>query len=252
MMKIIPIQTEILKDQPMAKIIKQIKTKNIPLETGDVLVVTSKIVSLDEERLVKLADIKATNEAKKLANEYDFSPEYCQVIIDEADEILGGVKKAILTTINNILVANAGADTSNVPCGYAVIWPNNPAQSAERIRKLIKKEFGADTGVIISDSHCLPLRRGTIGIALAVAGFQPLTDDRGRLDLFDKKLKITYHNLADDLSSTANLVMGEYNQRIPAVIIKNAPIKLSNKPPQTLTDQLKISKREDLFNKLYD
>lgn len=250
-MKIIAIQTAILKNKPLAKIISQIKTKNIPLANGDVLVVTSKVVSLDENRLVKLADVKASDEANQLAKIYDFSPEYSQVIIDEADEILEGVKRAILTIKSNILIANAGADTSNVPPGYAVIWPKNPVESAQRIKNLVKKEFGFDVGVIITDSHCLPLRRGTIGIALAVAGFEPLTDDRGRLDLFDKKLKITYHNLADDLSSAANLVMGEYNQRIPAVIIKNAPIMLSQKSAQTLTNQLKISKREDLFNKLY-
>lgn len=251
MMKIIPIKTAILRQEPLAKIIQQIKIKNIPMENGDVLVVTSKIVSLNDDRLIKLTDVKTTNEAEKLAKIYDFSPQYSQIILDESDKILGGVKRAILTIKDNILIANAGVDTSNVPSGYAVIWPKNPANSAERIRNLIQKEFGVDIGVIISDSHCLPLRRGTIGVALAVAGFKPLTDDRGRRDLFDKRLKITYHNLADDLASAANLVMGEYNQRIPAVIIKDAPIKLSHKSAQILTSQLKINQKEDLFNKLY-
>ncbi len=250
-MNTIPLKTPRLTKKPIKFILDKIKSENIPIKNGDVFVFTSKIVSYDENQLIKLTNVKCIDRAKKLSKKYDLDPHFTQLIIDESDEIIGGCKKAILTLKNGILIANAGADLSNVPKRYASIWPKSPALSADRIKKLIYKKFGKKVGIIISDSHCLPSRHGTTGMAIAIAGFKGIISEIGESDLFDKPLQITYHNIADELAGISNFLMGESSQKIPAVIIKDANIKLSNKKSQDLTNDLLINKDEDLFNKLY-
>ncbi|MCX6807057.1 MAG: coenzyme F420-0:L-glutamate ligase, partial [Candidatus Berkelbacteria bacterium] len=136
---------------------------------------------------------------------------------------------------------------SNVPTNSIALWPENPAKSAERIKKLIKKEFNANVGIILSDSHCLPLRLGTTAVAIAIAGFLGVIDLRNKADLFGRKLKITLTNVADQLASAANILMGEASEHIPAVLVKDAPIKLSSKSAKKLTRALIIPRNECLF-----
>jgi len=250
-MQLIPIKTEILQKDPVKIILQQIKKESIPIENGDVLVFTSKIISYDENRLVKLSSVKTTDKAEKTAKKYNVDKRFCQLVINEADKIIDGANRVILTIKNKILIANAGVDLSNVPNGYACLWPKSPTRSADKIKNLIKKKFNKSVGIIISDSHCLPSRHGTTGIAIAIAGFEGIISEIGELDLFDKPLQITYHNIADELAGISNFLMGESNQKIPVVVIKNAKIKLSNKNAKDLTNDLLMNKKEDLFNKLY-
>lgn len=247
-MRLIPIQTELLGKGAVNDLMGIIAKNKIIFEDGDILAVTSKIISYDENQLVELANVKLSKKALSFSKKYDLPPELCQLIIEEADEICGGVKKAILTIKNGILIANAGIDRSNAPRGFAILWPKNPVQPAEKIKNTIKKKYKKNIGVIISDSHCLPARRGTCGLAIAISGFEGTMDKRGATDLFGRKLSITFSNLADQLASSANALMGEVDQKIPAVIIKNAPIQLSRKSARALTKELIIPHRECLFS----
>ncbi len=250
-MNIIPIKTKFLQKEPIKNILHQIKKEGIPIENGDVLVFTSKIISQQEKRLVELNKIKPSKKAIDFSKKYKIDKKFCQLIINESDKIISGTTNAILTFKNNILIANAGIDLSNAPKKHAYLWPKSPTNSAEKIKKTIKKEFNKSVGIIISDSHCSPARLGTTALAIAVAGFEPVKSEIGELDLFDKPIKITYHNLADELACTANFLMGESNQKIPAVLIKKANITLSGKSAKVLTNKLLINKNKDLFNKLY-
>lgn len=122
------------------------------------------------------------------------------------------------------MAANAGIDNKNVPSDYAVLWPKDPAASAREVRDRVKSRTGKDVAVIIVDSGLVPLRIGTTGLALAVAGFKPIKDSRGCKDLFGKSIVITRQAVADDLASAAHLLMGEATEKTPLVLIKDAPL----------------------------
>jgi coenzyme F420-0:L-glutamate ligase len=254
-MKIIPIKTKRLLKNPLAEIFKIAKKK---LKNNDILVITSKIISLEYGGLVNLKDVVFSQKAKKLAKKYAVSAPFAELVIKESDKILGGVKRAILTLKSGILMANAGIDVSNVPENYVVKLPKNLEKIADQIhtyllssqRKSASSPRLSALGVVISDSVCLPLRLGTHHYALAISGFSGIIDERGKKDLFNKPMKITTHNLADELASAAGLVMGERSEKIPAVIIRGLPIKFTKLSAKKLTKELIINRRQDLFKKV--
>ncbi|MEM2146580.1 MAG: coenzyme F420-0:L-glutamate ligase [Candidatus Jordarchaeaceae archaeon] len=229
-MTLYPLHTKILVpgDDLTSIIIKEIENQRVPpLKDGDIIVITSKAVASTEGRIVKLSDVKPSEEAHRLAKETELEPEFVELVIRESEKNYGGVYRAILTIKNNILQANAGIDKSNVPSGYAVLLPENPARSAHIIRNQIYKKTGLKIGVIIADSRTQPLRLGTTGFALGVAGFKPVIDERGKKDLYGNILRITRRAVADNLACAAEILMGEGSEQIPVVIIKGAPVEMT-------------------------
>ncbi len=187
----------------------------------DVVVVASKAVSYCEGRLVNLKRVGVSAEAVKLAKKYEMPPEVAEVVLREADKILGGVKGFLLTLKFGMLCPNAGVDLSNAPPGYAVVYPENPDASAEMLRELLNRRVG----VVISDSRLFPLRAGVSSIAIACSGIEGVEDLRGRKDIYGKELKRTFRNVADMLANAAALVMGEGGETIPAAIVRNADVR---------------------------
>jgi coenzyme F420-0:L-glutamate ligase len=236
-MRLFPIKTQLIKkkDCIVDVLIKSMKKARILPKNGDILVVSSKVVALSEGRIINYKNLKPSEKAKSLAKKYDLEPGFVEVVLEEADKVFGGVKHAILTMKNNILIANAGVDRSNAPKDHAILWSKNPSSSADKIRKEFKKRLNVKIGVIISDSHCTPLRTGTTGFALATSGFDAIVDERGKSDLFGKKMRITQRAVSDSLASAAVLLMGETDWMIPAVLIRGVPIKLTNQPSKTST-----------------
>jgi coenzyme F420-0:L-glutamate ligase/coenzyme F420-1:gamma-L-glutamate ligase len=230
-MRLYPVKTKLVKvgDNIVEVVLEALKEQNLQLENDDVLVLTSKIISYAEKRLVKLSEVKPSEEAKKLAQKFSLQPEFAELILREADRIYGGVEKAVLTLKNGILTANAGIDNKNAPVGYAVLWPKDAAKWAKNIREEIKCKTGKRVAVLIVDSGLVPLRIGTTGLALAVAGFKPIKDTRGEKDLYGKPLIITRHAVADDLASAAHLLMGEASEKTPVVVIRGAPVDFDDK-----------------------
>jgi coenzyme F420-0:L-glutamate ligase len=204
--------------------LKTLKNQNLTLENNDILAFTSKIVAYAEGRLVKLAEVKPSESANQLARKFSLQPEFAELILREADKIYGGVEKAVLTLKGGILTANAGIDNKNAPPGFAVLWPLNPREWTGRTREEIECNTSKKVGVLLIDSSLVPLRIGTSGLALAVAGFKPIRDTRGERDLYGKPLIITRHAVADDLASAAHLLMGEAAEKTPIVLIKDAPV----------------------------
>lgn len=249
-MKSIPLKTPLLKPGTdlLATIDKALKTAKIKLETGNVLVVASKIVALSQGKLFCLKDIKPSKKAYKLAKKYHLSPAMSQLILDESEETITGVKRAILTLKNGILIANAGVDASNVPAGSAITWPENMPKIADQIKAHLQKKYKVKAGVIIADSHVIPLRLGTTGLAIAIAGFEGVIDERGKKDLYGEKMHITQKAIADNLAVVANYVMGEVSEKTPLAVIKDAHIKLSNKSAAYLTNKLKIKPKDCLYH----
>ena len=225
-MRLYAVKTRIIKtgDDTVEVILESLRGQNLNLENNDVLAITSKIIACAEGRIVKLSDVKPSDRAKELAKQFSLQPEFAELILCEADKIYGGVEKAVLTLKNGILTANAGIDNKNVPKGYAVLWPNDAQKWATRIREEIKRKTGKHVAVLIVDSGLIPLRMGTTGLALAVAGFKPVKDCRGDKDIYGKPLIITRHAIADNLASAAHLLMGEAAEKTPVVLIKDAPV----------------------------
>ena len=225
-MRLYAVKTRVIKtgDDPVQVILQSLREQNLKLEDNDILAVTSKIIAYTEDRLVKLSDVKPSDKAKKLAQQFSLQPEFAELILREADKIYGGVEKAVLTLKNGILTANAGIDNKNAPIGFAVLWPKNAEKWAMHIREEIKRKTGRKVAVLIVDSGLIPLRIGTVGLALAVAGFKPIKDCRKEKDIYGKPLVITRHAIADSLASATHLLMGEAAEKTPIVLIKDAPV----------------------------
>lgn len=222
------------------------------ISPGDLLAVTSKVVSFDEGRLVELARVRPTKRAHLLAKRAAVDPAFARVVLDEADHVFGAVPGAIVTLKGGHLIANAGADLSNAPPGFAVVWPKDAWASAERLRGWLARKAGGAVGIVITDSHCEPLRLGTSGVALACAGFLPVEDVRGRQDLFGHTMRITFRAMADSVASAAVLVMGEVDEATPAAIVRGAPVEtVSRKLTLAERRSAAIAPDRDLFAPVY-
>lgn len=229
-MKLYAVKTKMVEigDDLVEAVIDGLKRQNLRLEDNDVLAVASKIVAYAEGRIAKLSDIEPSEKAKELAKEFCLLPEFAELILREADRIYGGVQKAVLTLKDSILEPNAGVDNKNAPSGFVALWPSNPRKWAKKIKTEIGHKTGKKVAVLIVDSGLVPLRIGTSGLALAVAGFKPIRDTRGSKDLYGKPLIITRHAVADDLASAAHLLMGEADERTPVVLIREAPVDFND------------------------
>jgi coenzyme F420-0:L-glutamate ligase len=225
-MQIIPITTRIItpEDNIVDVLLEAVADVGLELEDNDILAVAETPLGTTEGRLVTLSEVEVSDEARALAEKYEMLPEVAELVIQEADEILGGIPHVVLTIKNNTLMANAGVDKSNVPPGHASLLPLDPRKSAEELRNEVKIRLGKTIGILVIDSRTQPLRLGNIGMALGVAGFYPVADDRGKKDLFGNEMSITRRAIADNLASACTAVMGESNESTPAAIIRNAPV----------------------------
>jgi len=156
-----------------------------------------------------------------------------------------GSNSLITETKNGIVCANAGVDRSNVKGERNVaLLPKDPNASAQSIRQEIKKLTGCDVAVIISDTHGRPLRMGEINVAIGAAGIKPIRDRRGEKDLFGYVLRIKQTAVADELSSAAELVIGQANEGIPVAIIRGYKYQATENASAT---ELTRPKEKDLF-----
>ncbi|MBD3256666.1 MAG: coenzyme F420-0:L-glutamate ligase [Candidatus Lokiarchaeota archaeon] len=218
----------IKKNDPLIDIIiSELKRKDT-LHEKDIIVISEKVVATSQGRVINLSEItEVSKEAKEMAINYEMDERYVQLILRESDHLLGGLPHGhvILAQVGEILIANAGIDQSNSGGpNRVVLLPENLKQVAWDYWERLTSEFNLnDLGIIIADSRVQPLRKGTIGIALAMAGFEPIEDLRGKPDLFGRPLEITLRAIADDLTSAAQFLLNEANQQTPVVIIRNAP-----------------------------
>ena len=231
----------------------------------DIIVVSSKAIATVEGSMIDLRALVPSADARDLSRAMGRSAEFCQAMLGEVQrlngQILGVVPGAALTEVRpegmhgSIMVANAGLDESNAPEGCAIGWPKDPVASVARLRKELEQRreenpsagsggkwkmensknhfplptfHSARSAVILSDSVCMPRRNGVTAIALAVSGLDPLQSQKGKKDLFSKPLFITTEAVADQLATAANFLMGNAGQSVPAVIIRDHGLKLSD------------------------
>ncbi|WP_161486417.1 coenzyme F420-0:L-glutamate ligase [Candidatus Nitrosocosmicus hydrocola] len=244
-MEIIPIHLE--KESSRFDIFEKIikNKQNIAIEDFDVLVISSKYLSIGEGRIRKLSDVKPSQEAILMAKNYHINSKMMELIIRESDEIFGGLYGFVLTSVHNILAPNAGIDKSNVPKDHVVLYPKHPYESLETLRNKFLISYGKKIGIVLSDSRILPMRKGTTGVALACSGFEPVIDLKGTKDLFGNVLKYTSQNIADCLASIGTMVMGESDASTPVIILRGLKMKFTNRPISS--ESLGIESKFDLY-----
>lgn len=204
-------------------------------EEHQILVVTSKIVSLCEGHVVP---VDQTSKDALVEEEADW---YLPAAINPH-----GFHISIK---NHTLIASAGIDESNGDGNY-ILWPKDPQASANQIREYLCQRFGCrEVGVIITDSHVMPLRWGTVGTVIAHSGFSALNSYIGTPDLFGRKLKVTQSNVAEGLAAAAVVCMGEGNESTPVAVIADVPFVhfQDRNPTKDELDKLAISREEDIF-----
>lgn len=176
--------------------------RSLNLSEGDLVVISSKIVAINQGRCVKTEEKEA-------------------LIYKEAEKLLAtNHHKFFITKKENTIIANAGIDSSNAS-GYEIMWPLKPQSEAKKIYDFFKKIHNLKNfGVMIVDSTSAPLRRGVMGTCIGFFGFNPLRDYVGQNDLFGRPMEVSKSNIAESIASFVNLLMGEGDEQTPIVIMK--------------------------------
>ena len=213
--------------------------------SGDVLVVTQKVVSKAEGRIIRLADVEPRAEAVAFAEAWDKDPRQVEVVLRESVAVLRMERGLIISrTRHGFVCANAGVDASNVGAeGIVTLLPDDPDGSAAVLRERLYEELGVYVGVVISDSFGRPWRWGITDVALGVAGFLPLEDLRGTPDTAGRTMQATVVAVADELASVAELASGKTSRR-PLVMIRGA--RLPNGHGSVARDVI-MATEDDLF-----
>ena len=194
----------------------------LALADADVVVVTQKIVSKAEDRLVDLATVEPSALAADWARRWTKDARQVEVVLRESAEIVrmapGGL--IISRTRHGLVCANAGVDVSNVGGGdVAALLPVDPDASARHIRDRLRELTGAAPGVIVSDSFGRPWRNGIVNVSIGAAGIEALLDLRGEPDAAGRPMQATIIAVADELASAADLAGGKVDGR-PVVVVR--------------------------------
>ena len=192
-----------------------------PLADGDVLVVTQKIVSKAEGRIVDPSQIEPSAFARAIAAQGAKDAAYYEVVLRESRRIVKMDRGVLIVeTRHGLICANAGVDESNVAGGHVVtLLPLDPDGSAAALRAALRERAGVDVAVIISDTFGRPWREGQINVAIGVAGMAPLADYAGQQDGYGYTLRASVIAVADELASAAELVMGKIDA-VPVAIVR--------------------------------
>jgi len=191
------------------------------LQTGDVLVITHKIVSKAESRLIDLRTVEPSPLAKDYAIRYGKDPRQIEVVLRESRRIVRMDRGIIISeTHHGFVCANAGVDASNVPGDDTVcLLPVDPDASAARLREVLAADHGVEVAVVISDSFGRAWRHGITDVAVGVAGMDPVADYRGLNDPHGYPMEASVLAVADELAAAAELVMGK-TEGIPLAMVR--------------------------------
>ena len=239
-------------DDVPALVAEALATAGIAVADGDVLVVTSKLLSRAEGRFCDLTRVEPSPRALELGQAVGKDPRVVELILRESAGVSRQARGVLVVRHRlGFVVANAGIDASNAvppdaPAGsgpWALLLPLAPDSSAAAIRARVEAASGVKVGVVITDSFGRPFRVGTVGVAIGVAGLPPLWDRRGEPDLFGRALENTITALADQVAAVADLVAGQAAERRPLVLVRG----LRFEPSTEGADALLRKPEEDLY-----
>ncbi len=213
-------------DVPMLLIEASNKLGN-PICDGDIIVVTHKIVSKAENRLIDLATVSPSGPANNFAAYTGKDPRVVEVVLRESRAVRRMAPGILITeTKNGFVCANSGIDKSNVEGGEKVaLLPLDPDASARAIRLRLEELSGKKVSVIISDTHGRAHKDGEVNVAIGASGLSVILDRRGETDLFGYELKVKRIAIADELAAAAELVIGQASEGTPAAIIRGYTVR---------------------------
>ncbi len=227
-------------------ILAALQHTGLTLQTGDVLVIASKIVSKAEGRIVALDSVTPGEEALRYAGITGKDPRLVELVLQES-RMVSRHRKNVMVTEHRLgfVSANAGIDQSNNEDGdnRVLLLPLDPDGAAQQLRDALKNATGAAIGVIISDSHGRPFRYGNVGVAIGVAGLPAIIDLRGEQDLFGRTLQVSVQGFADMVASAAALATGEGAEGRPVVLVRG----LAPPPADGRASDIYRPPEEDLY-----
>jgi coenzyme F420-0:L-glutamate ligase / coenzyme F420-1:gamma-L-glutamate ligase len=227
-----------------AIILAAISHSQIEIQNDDILVVTHKIVSKAEGRVIDLASIKPSTKAIRMAKEHDKDPRIMELILNESTQILRAKNGIIISeTKHGFVCANAGVDQSNVEGDTAVLLPVAPDESASRLQDAVKKKIGKEIAVVITDTFGRTFRNGQTNVAIGIAGINPIKSYIGTYDMYGRKLRVTEIAVADEIASAAELVMGKA-EGTPVAIVRGYNFERASR---SSVKSLLRAKERDLF-----
>jgi len=229
MITVIPVEE--MPEVKSGDVLAELVAERVALDDGDVVVVTQKIVSKAEGRLVELDPTDADARLR--------------LIEEQSVRVLRRRGDAVITeTPHGFVCASAGIDESNVELGWAALLPADADRSARRIRDGLRARAGVDVGVVVSDTFGRPWRRGVTDVAIGCAGIAAVVDLRGTTDSEGRVLSVTEVAVADELAAAAELVMGKA-AGVPVAVVRGVdPVWLRE---GSVRDEIVRPHREDLF-----
>jgi coenzyme F420-0:L-glutamate ligase/coenzyme F420-1:gamma-L-glutamate ligase len=236
----VPGLPEIVKDAWLPDLIMEaLERLGLSLAPGDVVVVTQKVVSKAEGRVVSLDRVHPSPRAIEIGQRIGFDPRHVEVILSESVRIVREAPRVLITeTRQGFVCANSGVDRSNTGGKeMVVLLPEHPDESARRLRESLRELSGVSVGVVISDSFGRPWREGQVNVAIGAAGVVPLRDYRGRQDPDGYELQGTELAVVDELASAAELVMGKLD-RVPVALVRGASLAGEGRVQTLLRDPL--------------
>lgn len=203
-----------------AMVVEAAAAAGTPLADGDVVVITSKVVSKAEGRVVELATVEVSPFARRYAETWEKEPAVIELVLREARRVVRQVGPVLITeTHHGFVCANSGVDQSSAGGhGLAVLLPEDPDASAARFRRRFR-ELGANVAVIISDTFGRPWREGQTDVAIGIAGMHPILSYIGQVDPHGHEFRVQALCQADELAGAAELVKGNLS-RVPVAIIR--------------------------------
>ena len=225
-------------------IAEQLVVNGTALADGDLVVVAQKVVSKAEGAVQLISAQVPGAQALELAERLGKDARIVQIVLDQSKRVVRAVPGVLIVeTVHGFICANAGVDQSNIETeGLVTTLPVDSDRSALVIREVLAEQSGCDVGVLVSDTFNRPWREGSINVAIGVAGFDPLRDLRGTIDDFDREMTTSTVSVADEVASTAQLVMGE-SGRIPVAIVRGVDWE----PGNYLAGRLIRPANRDLF-----
>lgn len=232
------------KDDLPSLVVRSLREDGLPPQPGDVLVIAHKVVSIAEGRVVSLSEVVPSPRAEALAREIGKDPRLVELVLRESREVLRAQAGLLIVRHRlGFVCANAGVDRSNAGPGRAVLLPEDPDRSAERIRLRIRDAFGTDCPVIVADTHGRAHRDGAVGVCIGLSGMLPFVDHRGRRDLYGYELRSSIEAIADELAAAATILMGQSSEARPLVLVRGAPVQ----PGEGSARELVLPISRDLF-----
>ena len=218
-------------------ILEGVERLGMSLALGDVVVITQKILSKAEGRVVSLDRVDPSPRAIEVGQRIGFDPRHVEVILSESVRVVREAPRVLITeTRHGFICANSGVDRSNTGGKEMVILlPEHPDESASRLRAGFQALSGVSVGVVVSDSFGRPWREGQVNVAIGAAGVMPMRDYRGLVDPEGYELQGTELAVVDELASAAELVMGKLD-RVPVALIRGASVAGEGRVQDLLRD----------------